>query len=307
MLGGLLNIARGVWGWIQTRICRALDFLTALLTRLRQRLNPERQHSDGDAATAPIAPSFREPTEAKPALQSAPEIQPQPTRQSREPTGLGIASRLPSLLSRRPGRADQPLGAGSAASPSAESSGNKRAQAPADPLEAPTDETALARMLASEPRFQSARELIGWLTIQRARARSLSVYQLLTQGKGYGPQDRGERGGGSMFASTARRPSAADVQLARALLSGEVQPAEAIRQRIPGRWIERGQSLSDAEILARQVRWGEGIYARVQGTCWLLLSSSVSPLQTTTTHSASDILNLVPEVPAFGLELPATT
>ena len=148
------------------------------------------------------------------------------------------------------------------------------------------DTEALARMLVSETRDPGARVVLGWIALQVARRRSVSIFQLLTQGQGYGPQNRG---GVAFYASTrqAATPDARD--LAWKLLSGQVQPSEAIRAHQVGAFVEQGQGLSDDQILALQQKWNEGIFARIQGTRWFLFSKDTPPVTS---------LVLVPDLPA---------
>lgn len=141
-------------------------------------------------------------------------------------------------------------------------------------------------MLVSETRNPSARVVLGWIALQVARRRGVSIFQLLTQGQGYGPQNRG---GVAFYASTrqAATPDARD--LAWKLLSGQVQPSKAIRAHQVGAFVEQGQGLSDDQILALQQKWNEGIYARIQGTRWFLFSKD--------TPAVASLL-LVPDLPA---------
>ena len=167
--------------------------------------------------------------------------------------------------------------------------------APTIPLDADgtDDETALARMLASETRSYPAKVVIGWITIQRAKKTSL--YQFLTKGLGYGKQDRRDAKQGIVYASTSKPPTADDRQLARSLLSGSVVPSAAIRAHKPGAWVERGQGTSDDSIVSRQTTWKEGIYAYIDGTKWVLYSSDTKPIEVPKGKSATQILdNLVP-------------
>ena len=141
-------------------------------------------------------------------------------------------------------------------------------------------------MLVSETRDPGARVVLGWIALQVARRRGVSIFQLLTQGQGYGPQNRG---GVAFYASTrqAATPDARD--LAWKLLSGQVQPSEAIRAHQVGAFVEQGQGLSDDQILALQKRWNEGIYGRIQGTRWFLFSRDTPAVAS---------LVLVPDLPS---------
>lgn len=179
--------------------------------------------------------------------------------------------------------------------------------APAEPAREPsapdaaTDETALARMLASEDRSTPAKIVIGWITVQRARARKSTLYQMLTGGLGYGPQDRRAQGQGVLYASTAKRPAHADLELSRDLISGKVQPSATIRAHAPGGWVERGQGTSDEQLIRLQDQWGEGIYARLKGTKWFLYSRDTKPIKPSGNQTAGNLLDQVAEVPATDL------
>ncbi len=140
------------------------------------------------------------------------------------------------------------------------------------------DETALARMLASEDRRSyGARVVIGWMAAQRGK--KYGLYAMLTKGHGYGPQLRGDE---AYYASTAQLPRQEDRDLAVAILDKRVQPSQQIRSHGPGGWIERhilgkqtGQPLTpaeeDARLMEMQGRWKQGIYGRVGS--WYLFSS----------------------------------
>lgn len=164
---------------------------------------------------------------------------------------------------------------------------------PLDP-DATDNETALARMLASETRSYPAKVVIGWITIKRARQTPL--YQFLTKGQGYGAQDRRTDGKGIMYASTAKVPTSEDRRIARDLLSGSLVPSSAIRAHKPGAWVERGQSVSDEALISRQTTWKEGIYAQLAGTKWVLYSSDTKPIQVDQGQTASQALDSLPVV-----------
>ena len=72
------------------------------------------------------------------------------------------------------------------------------AKAPAAAPESATatdDETALARMLASEGTTRDTKIVTGWIAVQvQRRERKPTLYQMLTRGQGYGPQDRTAKG-----------------------------------------------------------------------------------------------------------------
>ena len=192
-------------------------------------------------------------------------------------------------------------GATSATQPAAPAERTEPApvQREATAADATTDDVALGRMLASEDRSTPAKTVIGWITVQRARARKTTLHQMLTGGHGYGPQDRRAQGQGVLYASTAKAPSAADLELARGLLAGTVQPSAAIRAHASGGWVERGQGTSDEQILKLQEKWGEGIYGRIQGTKWILYSRDTKPIKDLANQTASQALDQVVEVPAM--------
>lgn len=185
-----------------------------------------------------------------------------------------------------------------------------------NPDDATDDETALARMLASEVSDRSrnaraARIVIGWLTMVRARRRkNPSIYALVTSGRGYGPQ------WDHRYASTAEKPTAETRSIARLLLSGAVQPSAAIRKHRAGSWVERGQGVSDEALLLKQGKtyvspkdgktktgFDEGIYARLEGTRWVLYSHDTPPLSLAPFSTATARLDAVPAVPAVDVAL----
>lgn len=104
-----------------------------------------------------------------------------------------------------------------------------------DTADDPGDETALARMLASQERPRDAKIVAAWFAVQKQRTRKHSLYQMLTNGKGYGPQDRKGQNLGVMYASTAIPPSPTDRLLARGILSGDIRPSVAICAHKPVR------------------------------------------------------------------------
>ena len=148
------------------------------------------------------------------------------------------------------------------------------------------DTEALARMLVSETRDPGARVVLGWIALQVARRRGVSIFQLLTQGQGYGPQNRG---GVAFYASTRQGATPDARDLAWKLLSGQVQPSEAIRAHQVGAFVEQGQGLSDDQILALQQKWNQGIFARIQGTRWFLFSRDTPAVAS---------LVLIPDLPS---------
>ena len=141
------------------------------------------------------------------------------------------------------------------------------------------DETALARMLASETESYGARVVIGWMLIRTARTRRQSLYQRLTDGKGYGPR---KLGGVSRYAASDKPPTAETRLLARRILSGELQPSAKIRALGHSPWVEdlTRTERSAAELLRNQTAPANfgGIWARLRGTRWFLYSAQKPPL-----------------------------
>ncbi len=170
---------------------------------------------------------------------------------------------------------------------------------PMPPILDNSDEMALARMLASEDRSLDAKAVIGWITVQKQRARKTTMYRLLTMGLGYGPQDRRSIGQPVQYASTAKAPSASDLELARGLLRGTIQPSKQIRAHKPGGWVERGQGVSDERMVQKQAEWNEGIYGRIESTRWFLYSPDSRRLKSTGQQTAKLLLDQVPTIPAL--------
>lgn len=162
-----------------------------------------------------------------------------------------------------------------------------------------SDETALARMLASDDSPREVKLIRGWIAVQRQRSRKVSMFELLTRGLGYGPRDRKAQGKLNVYASTAEEPNDTDRAIAHSLLTGSVEPSTAIRLHKPGQLIERGKELTDAQILRRQGDIKEGIYGRIQGTEWLLLSPDAPAITPRNGRSATETLDTVPSVPAI--------
>lgn len=168
------------------------------------------------------------------------------------------------------------------------------------------DETALARMLASEDERRDLRVVVGWITTQRALRSGRSLYDFLTRGKGYGPfyvwevNSAGERvrKASGRHASTAAEPDASTRALARAILDGRAVPSAAILKHVPGSWVERDVTLTDEQIINKQKDYKEGIYAQIQGTKWVLFSRDTLPINIAPFATATDRLNALPKVPA---------
>lgn len=148
------------------------------------------------------------------------------------------------------------------------------------------DQTALARMLASETSDKRVQVVIGWITLTRARRLRLSVFRMLTGLSGeYGSRVlNGER----RYASTSQPPNRDSRTLAQQLLDGQVQPAEAIRKHGISPWVEllfpNPPDATELERRAQQLlavqrpigKRGDfgGIWARIEGSNWYLYSRS---------------------------------
>lgn len=163
------------------------------------------------------------------------------------------------------------------------------------------DETALARMLASETSNAGARVVVGWQTIERARRRAVSLFRLLT-GE-YGTYGGGPSKRPGVYASTARAPTAQTRSVARELLAGELQPSAEIRAHGLGAWVERGLNVSDEGMLKLQksARGGSGfggIWARLEGTDWYLYDGDEPALEVGAGESAAQVLDRVRTVPS---------
>lgn len=167
--------------------------------------------------------------------------------------------------------------------------------------DAEDDETALARMLASEvgendPNSLGARAVIGWITIQVARRRKRPIFDVVTAGHGYGVQ---KEPGIKRYASTQKPPTAKTRELAKQLLAGELLPSAVIRGKKPGAWVERDQGVSDASILRLQNTFDEGIWARVDGTKWMLYSPAAPKIDIESPLNPGARLDDVPTVAAI--------
>jgi hypothetical protein len=158
------------------------------------------------------------------------------------------------------------------------------------------DETALARMLASEDSKRNVQIVIGWITVQRARARKVSLYQLITSGMGYGLPQRGDV---HLYASTVNPPTQATRLIAQQLLIGALVPSKAIRAHRPGSWVERKvkKTVSDDYIMGLQDVFDEGIYGRIAGTNWVLYSSDYPKIKIAPYKDATARLNALPQIP----------
>lgn len=165
-----------------------------------------------------------------------------------------------------------------------------------------SDETALARMLASETSKRAGQIVVGWITVQRAKRSGRSMYDFLTRGKGYGPFRLNGKATGR-HASTVEQATAQTRELARKLLAGEIQASAAIRRHRPGSWVERKQWLTDDDVVAKQASLEEGIYARLAGTNWVLYSSDTPPISIAPFRDATTRLDALPVVAAQDPEI----
>lgn len=175
------------------------------------------------------------------------------------------------------------------------------------PDEATDDETALARMLASEDPKREIRIVVGWITVQRAAKAKRSLFDFLTRGRGYGPisvkkkQADGtiKRVATGRHASTAAKPTTEDRALARAILAGRVLPSPAIMAHVPGSWIERKVMIDDEEIIKKQEEYKEGIYGQIAGSKWVLFSRDTPPISVAPFEDATGRLNALPKIKAI--------
>lgn len=159
---------------------------------------------------------------------------------------------------------------------------------PAGLSEHERDVLALARMLASETDDARARVVIGWITVNAARTWRMSVFRLLTgKSEQFGPQKFFHTDGSKeiRYASTAKRPTAATMQLARGLLDGTVKPPEGVERTKPSAYVEMapaskklgpdGKPLQPEytadKILAKQQSYG-GIVGRINN--WFLYAKN---------------------------------
>ncbi len=114
---------------------------------------------------------------------------------------------------------------------------------PAPPPSPPDDIEALARCLRSEDDDPSIQIAIGWIVIQTARRRRVSLYELLTAGHGYGPQKIFVSGRTVIrFASTEKPATDSTMLLAAALWAGTVEPPKRFQQEAPTSFVERSKA-----------------------------------------------------------------
>lgn len=176
-----------------------------------------------------------------------------------------------------------------------------------NPDEARDDETALARLLASEDDRRELRIVVGWITLQRATKAKRTLFGFLTRGRGYGPfylqkkQADGtiKRVASGRHASTGEKPTTASRALARAILDGRALPSPAILSHVPGSWVERDVTLSDEQIIAKQEEYKEGIYGQIAGSKWVLFSRDTPPISVAPFEDATARLNALPKIKAI--------
>ena len=114
---------------------------------------------------------------------------------------------------------------------------------PEPPATRPDDLVALARCLCSEDNDPAIQIAIGWIVIQTARRRGVSVFDLLTAGHGYGPQKVFVDGKAIIrFASTDKPATDTAMLLAAALLAGTVEPPRQFQQAAPTSFVERSKA-----------------------------------------------------------------
>ena len=114
---------------------------------------------------------------------------------------------------------------------------------PDPPAIRPDDLVALARCLCSEDNDPAIQIAIGWIVIQTARRRRVSVFELLTAGHGYGPQKVFVDGKAIIrFASTDKPATDTAMLLAAALLAGTVEPPKRFQQAAPTSFVERSKA-----------------------------------------------------------------
>lgn len=162
------------------------------------------------------------------------------------------------------------------------------------PDDAIDDETALARMFASETESDPARIVVGWLAIQAAQRRKQTIFELLTLPLGvYGPR---KINGAERYADTRHPPTQHTRQLANAVLRGVLTPSRAIRKHPRASWVEQLKPDEEhaRQVLAAQGKFG-GIWARIDGTRWFLYDSNAPRIGVGSTN-AQQVLRAVPAV-----------
>ncbi|HAN93430.1 MAG TPA: hypothetical protein DCQ33_15310 [Nitrospira sp.] len=264
LLGGIWDAILSGWDWVK-RLARRI---AGDIAHLFRSLAGETASNQTPAQAAPAV--ARSETSAKASLPvQAPKSAPAPAPVVPPPAPAETVQQAPAPVSERSTTADK------------------------------SDETALARMLASDDSPREVKFIRGWIAVQRQRSRKVSMFELLTRGLGYGPRNRKPQGQLSVYASTAQEPSETDRAVAHSLLAGTVVPSAAIRMHKPGQLIERGKELTDAKILRKQADLKEGIYGRIQGTDWLVLSADAPAIAPKKGQTAADALDGVPTVPVM--------
>jgi hypothetical protein len=288
MLDAIATVLERIWGWVQSGWNWVSRMVGTLINDIRDALMPLAEAAV--SYTGAVLPaSLRPPSKS-------------PGRERRHAPGQ-VAAPPPASASPPPTatEAAKPAPASMAESPPT----NEMAKpAPAAPVERPqagdkSDETALARMLASDDSPREVAFIRGWIAVQRQRARKVSMFELLTRGLGYGPRNRKTQGQPNVYASTIEEPSDMDRAVAHSLLTGTVSPSGVIRMHKPGQLIERGKEWSDAQILRKQAELKEGVYGSIQGTQWLLLSPDAPATVARKGQSAKEVLDGVPSVPVM--------
>lgn len=296
VLTGLLRRTWGFlqsgWAWVVRRLRAVADDVVGFLARLEDVSSGATRRAVATASPGVSAAPIEAPA---PTPQAAPPRQAEPVAPSAMPAPAakdeaGKKAATASLLS--------------AAAALLGTEATTPRSAPVTATEPPTpndrsDETALARMVASDDSPREVTFVRAWIAVQHQRARKVSMFEFLTRGQGYGPRNRKAPAKLTLYASTSEAPSDADRVVARTLLAGLVAPSAAIRAHKPGQLIERGKDLTDAQILRRQADIKEGIYGRIEGTAWLLLSPDAPAIAPKKGQSAAEALDAVASVPVM--------
>ena len=309
VLTGLLRRTWGFlqsgWAWVVRRLRAVADDVVAFLARLEDVSSGATRR-----AAAPASPGVSAAATEAPARtpQAAPPRQAEPVAPSAVPAPAakdeaGKKAATASLLSAAAALLATEATTARSAPVTATEPPTARS-APVTATEPPTpndrsDETALARMVASDDSPREVTFVRAWIAVQHQRARRVSMFEFLTRGQGYGPRNRKAPAKLTLYASTSEAPSDTDRVVARTLLAGLVAPSVAIRAHKPGQLIERGKDLTDAQILRRQADIKEGIYGRIEGTAWLLLSPDAPAIAPKKGQSAAEALDAVASVPVM--------
>lgn len=265
MLHAIASLAQRIWSLLQAGWDWVRGLIRTLIDDIRDAVMPPMEAALAHIGSAPAAPAKPARQDTRPAVASSPALAPS----AKAPAPAEAAPTAPDAAAERPSPTDK------------------------------SDETALARMLASDDSPREVKFIRGWIAVQRQRTRKVSMFELLTRGLGYGPRDRKAQGKLNVYASTAKEPSDMDRAVAHSLLNGAVGPSAAIRMHKPGQLVERGKELTDAQILRKQADLKEGIYGRLQGTGWLLFSPDALSLTPRQGQSATEALDAVPSMPVM--------